>query len=63
MVEGNSFFKFKEIFVLTMLQYLPRYNFVEMHFRRVLQGIKYRHETKIRIKANQKLSKTKIRDI
>lgn len=45
-----------------MLQYLHRYN-LEMHFRRVLQGIKYRHEAKIRIKANQKLSITKIRNI
>jgi len=53
MVEENSSFKFKEIFVLTILQYLPRYSFVEMHFRRVLQGIKHRHEAKIRIKANQ----------
>lgn len=46
-----------------MLQYLPRYNFVEMHFRRVLQDTKYRQEAKIRIKANQKLSITKIKDI
>lgn len=63
MVGKKQFFKIQRHICTCYVAIFAETQYVEKHFRRVLQGIKYRHGGKIRIKANQKLCIRKIRDI